>query len=205
MSLVISRNGSIKDYSLPTELPLRRVIKSQTKENDFESALAELSPEEREKEFHRQKMKQANKSYQKSEQHIQSHRHIWLAKEVMTKPVQTLEETTSANEAMDLMKKFNFHHVPVTRDGKLVGMVSDRDLLPYRDSELRNMQLIQVGPKEVIAARELTDLRTISAIMLSENISALPILDKNSELIGIITKSDILRLVMKHGPLEIHV
>ncbi|GAB4014044.1 MAG: hypothetical protein Fur0010_11620 [Bdellovibrio sp.] len=205
MNLVISRNGSIKDYSLPTELPLRRVIKSQNKENDFESALAELSPEEKEKEFYRQKMKQANKSYQKSEQQIQSHRHIWLAKQVMTKPVQTLEETTSAHEAKDLMKKFNFHHVPVTRDGKLVGMVSDRDLLPYRDSELRNMRLVQVGPKEVIAARELTDLRTISAIMLSENISALPVLDKNSELIGIITKSDILRLVMKNGPLEIHV
>lgn len=205
MGLVISRNGSIKDYSLPSELPLRRSFKTHQKDQDFGNELDELSQDSKEKENQKQRMKLAQQSYQKSEQNTQSLRHVWLAKEVMTKPVHTLEENQSAYEAFETMKKFNFHHIPVTRDGALVGMVSDRDLLPYNESQLRTMKLQQVGPRDIIAARDTSDLRSISAIMLSENISALPILDKNSKLIGIITKSDIIRLVMKHGPLEIHV
>jgi len=192
----------VRDFALPSELPLRRVVKSHAKETEFDDV---LDSEDKEHEHQRRRMKQAELSYQKAEQNTQTKRHIWLAREAMSKPVHTLDEKSSAIEALELMKKFLFHHVPVTRDGVLVGMVSDRDLLPYSQNELRNMRLEQIGPKEIIATKENTDLKTISAIMLSQGISAIPILSKNSLLIGIITKSDILRLVIKNGPFEIHV
>jgi len=205
MGLVISKNGMIRDFALPSELPLRRVVKSHAKETEFDDVLDSEDKDSKDREHQRRRMKQAELSYHKTEQNTQTSRHIWLAKEVMTRPVHTLDEKSSAIEALEMMKKFLFHHVPVTREGVLVGMVSDRDLLPYSERELRNMSLDQIGPKEIIAAKDNTDLRTISAIMLSQGISAIPILSKTSLLLGIITKSDILRLVIKNGPFEIHV
>lgn len=203
MGLIISKNGIVRDFALPAELPLRRVVKSHAKETEFDEVLD--GEDSKEKEHQKRRMRQAEQSYQKTEQNTHTSKHIWLAKEAMTRPVHTLDEKSVAIDALDLMNKFHFHHVPVTREGVLVGMVSDRDLLPFSENQLRTMKLEQIGPKEIIAANENTDLKTISAIMLSQGISAIPILSKNSQLLGIITKSDILRLVIKNGPFEIHV
>ena len=49
--------------------------------------------------------------------------------ELMTKKVMTLSPESSAAEAIDLFKKKHIHHIPIARDGKLVGLVSDRDVM----------------------------------------------------------------------------
>ena len=51
--------------------------------------------------------------------------------EVMTTPIITIEIDRSAHEASDLMAERGIRHVAVTEDGKIVGMLSVRDLLRY--------------------------------------------------------------------------
>lgn len=52
-------------------------------------------------------------------------------KEVMSMPVITCEPDTSLLELIAIMEKKNIQHVPVVKDGKLVGMVSSYDLAIY--------------------------------------------------------------------------
>lgn len=49
-------------------------------------------------------------------------------KDWMTTNVVTVEPDTSVRRAFAMMKKHGFHHLPVVRDGKLMGIVTDRDL-----------------------------------------------------------------------------
>ena len=54
-----------------------------------------------------------------------------LVSEVMTSPIITIEIDRSAHEASDLMAERGIRHLGVTEDGRIVGMLSVRDLLRY--------------------------------------------------------------------------
>lgn len=56
------------------------------------------------------------------------------AEAVMTKDPVVLDAAEAPARALDVMKKHNFRHVPVVREGKLVGMLSMRDLLQFQIS-----------------------------------------------------------------------
>jgi CBS domain-containing protein len=57
---------------------------------------------------------------------------------IMTKRVITATEDEPAREIMRLMTESKFRHVPITREGRLVGLVSIGDLVKHRISELEN-------------------------------------------------------------------
>lgn len=50
---------------------------------------------------------------------------------VMSSPLITIEIDRSAHDASDLMAEHGIRHLPVTQDGRIVGMISVRDLLRY--------------------------------------------------------------------------
>lgn len=56
--------------------------------------------------------------------------HVRVA-DVMQAPIITIEIDRSAHEASDLMAERGIRHLAVTEDGKIVGMLSVRDLLRY--------------------------------------------------------------------------
>ncbi|MCW4053477.1 MAG: CBS domain-containing protein [Candidatus Bathyarchaeota archaeon] len=53
---------------------------------------------------------------------------VVIARAVYTNPLVTIEETATVREAADLMKEWNFKHLPVTRDGRIVGMLNYLDI-----------------------------------------------------------------------------
>jgi signal-transduction protein with cAMP-binding, CBS, and nucleotidyltransferase domain len=54
--------------------------------------------------------------------------HVVIARAVYTNPLVTIEETATLKEAADLMNEWNIKHLPVTRDGGLVGMLNYLDI-----------------------------------------------------------------------------
>lgn len=50
-------------------------------------------------------------------------------KEIMSKPVISIEEDATIEELIEKIMKYNFHRIPVVKDGKPIGIVSRRDLL----------------------------------------------------------------------------
>lgn len=137
-----------------------------------------------------------------------------LAKQVMTSPVVGLDLNTSIAEAWKLVHQRRFRHVPVvTTDQRIVGIISDRDLWreaagihthPEAESiSLPNITVQDIMIDRVLTAHPDTEIRTIARVMFEERIGGMPIVTEEGTLVGIMTRSDILRTVMNQVPFEL--
>ena len=135
------------------------------------------------------------------------------AAQLMTTPVVSLYANEAASEVLDILDRDLFRHIPVLSNyNYLVGMVSDRDI--YRClcgtrsdcvhcSKDRKKVLIETIMKDqVLAATVDADARYIARLFVEQRVGALPIVD-DDQLVGIVTRSDILRAVMLHLHLDI--
>jgi acetoin utilization protein AcuB len=131
-----------------------------------------------------------------------------LAQEIMSTPVITLPAEAPLNDAWALMNKKGFRHLPIVSDqGRLVGIISDRDLLRFSQTLDGRAGLPQkighIMKTEVLTATLTTDVIEIARVMLDERISALPIIDGAHHPAGIVTASDILRVLVNRAHLEL--
>jgi CBS domain-containing protein len=127
--------------------------------------------------------------------------------DVMTRSVVTLFEEDDLEHIDEAMERFRFRHVPVVDDGKLVGLLTERDLV-----SLSSSRLDPTGPPRDAAARKnlfvrdvmTTEVRTVlpdtsildaARLMRDAKVSCLPVVQADNRLVGIITTTDMLDLV----------
>lgn len=138
---------------------------------------------------------------------------VLLAEQVMTAPVVTLTPEATVTEALHQFQANTFRHVPVVSSaGRLVGIVSERDILRYLAGLTASYQpqapsssdarVEQVMTPQVLTANVDTDVRYIARLFVEQHIGAIPV-TKDGALQGIITRSDVLGAVMRHYVLEL--
>ena len=102
-----------------------------------------------------------------------------------------------------------FRHLPVVNEtGRLVGIVSDRDILRYSHTaaaETASLSVRGLMTPKTFAATLDTTIYEIAQLMLAEHISALPMLSAGGDLIGIVTTIDILKGLIRRVPIELWV
>lgn len=125
-----------------------------------------------------------------------------FVRERMTVNPVTTAENTPVFEASDLMRKHNISRLPVTRDGQLVGIVTEEDLLKVSPSSATtlsvwelNYVLSKLQVKEAMTKNPLTidpeaTVEEAAVLMRDKNVGALPVVE-NGKLVGIITESNI--------------
>ena len=128
----------------------------------------------------------------------------YFAIEVMSKHLITLKGDTPLPEAMALLEKRKIHHIPVVNNNEeLMGMISDRDLLKLDGDSLFNLiSLKDIMSTLVIVAHEETEVGQIARVLVREKVSAIPIVNKDMKLVGIVSRVDILKLVVDHQFLD---
>ncbi|WP_404414608.1 HPP family protein [Marinospirillum sp.] len=125
------------------------------------------------------------------------------ASHIMRSPVITLEGSATLNEAWQLASKESIHHlVLLDDDGNLEGIVNDRDLLAEaagvgplskeEDLDLTQVEVRQLIKAPLVTAAESTDVRDIARLMLKNKVRAVPILNEQQELLGVVTRSDLM-------------
>ena len=140
---------------------------------------------------------------------LQSGKPTLLAKDVMSSPVVTLSPDIKLLHAQDLIQKRMFRHIPVaTVDGNVVGILSDRDVWRVLANpvvshipssvEVVKSSVHHVMSQTVLVAKPETKIRAIVRVMLEEHIGAMPIVSGTGQLVGMITRSDILRMLVAH-------
>lgn len=101
----------------------------------------------------------------------------------------TLTADKTVGDVLDLMAKFSVSGIPIVEDGKLVGILTNRDL---RFQPNRNLKVAEVMTKEhLVTAPVGTTLEEAESILQKHKIEKLPVVDKNGKLKGLITFKDI--------------
>jgi CBS domain-containing protein len=115
--------------------------------------------------------------------------------DVMTRDVRTMAPGDSVVEAARCMDELNVGVIPVCEGEKLVGMVTDRDIVvrgvAAQQGELKNMKLADVMSGNVRCAHAEDDVDRVLGEMAEAQIRRLPVVDGNERLIGIVSLGDI--------------
>ncbi|MDI1273995.1 CBS domain-containing protein [Polaromonas sp.] len=113
--------------------------------------------------------------------------------DVMTRNVRTLTPGDTVAAAAKAMDELNVGVIPVCEGDKLLGVVTDRDIVVRAVAQGLdgNTPLSKVMSRDVRTARETDDLDTVLADMASSQIRRLPVLDGSERLIGIVSIGDI--------------
>ena len=128
-----------------------------------------------------------------------------LVQDWMSSKVITIDHDASIMKASKLMKLNGIQHLPVLKEKRLVGIVSDRDLKEAQPSDATSLDIYElyylldeIKVKSVMSPNLFTitgeeSVEKASATMLKHNISALLVVNAEGELQGIITKGDVFR------------
>jgi acetoin utilization protein AcuB len=131
-----------------------------------------------------------------------------LVGERMSHPVVFVSPEMSIQDALQLMRKENIRRTPVVQGGKLVGIVSDKDLLNASPSDatslsiwelnylLSKIKVSEVMTGAVITVTEDTPIEEAARIMSDNKIGGLPVV-RNGSVVGIITETDLFHLLLE--------
>jgi acetoin utilization protein AcuB len=131
-----------------------------------------------------------------------------LIKDWMTKDPITITENTSMIKAIHIMSERRFRRLPVVAAGRLVGMVTDRDLKEASPSKattldvhelyylLAELQVKEIMSRNPVSVSQDDTVEHAAQIMLEHTISGLPVVDGSGKVVGIITQSDVFRAFM---------
>lgn len=114
----------------------------------------------------------------------------------MTKDLVTVREVDDVALAEALLRLGGIRHLPVVRDRKLVGILTQRDILRSGTSGkpgARELLVTDVMTKEPTAVRPATGLAHAARIMLERKFGCLPVCDESGLLVGIVTEADFVR------------
>src|ERR1035437_9722104 len=108
----------------------------------------------------------------------------------------TLLENASVTDALNLMKEFKIGGIPVVNvNNQLIGIVTNRDLR-FEQNLKRPIKEVMTS-KDLIIAKEGTDLNKAEQILQHHKIEKLPVVDKHGKLVGLITYRDIIKVKVR--------
>ncbi len=128
-----------------------------------------------------------------------------IVSDIMTKNVVSISLDEKLDLVDEIMSNGEIRHMPVTKGGRVVGVVSQRDLLRSKLSTLIDFpeedrkNLLEVTDVEKVMTKsvEFADpdepVTHAATRMLEERIGCLPVVNQDHELLGLITETDVMR------------
>ena len=131
-----------------------------------------------------------------------------LVSKSMSKNVITIDVDDSMQEAVKLMKQRDIRMLPVLKKGKLVGVVTDRDIKRASASDATTLDVhellylvskIKVGnimTKDPVTVPQNFTVEETAEVLLKHKISGVPVVDQNGQIVGTITQTDLFRVLI---------
>jgi acetoin utilization protein AcuB len=131
-----------------------------------------------------------------------------LVKYWMSPQVFTIDAEASMQDAVNLMKNHNIRMLPVTKKEKLVGILTDRDLKHASASDATTLEihellylLSKIKVKDIMSKNPITvppdlTVEETAEVLLKDKISGAPVLNSSGKIVGIITQSDIFKVLI---------
>ncbi len=126
-------------------------------------------------------------------------------KEIMTTDLVTVSMDDTLETVQEIFDTTAFHHILVVENGKLTGVVSDRDYLrsinpnvgtpveTTRDSSTLQKKVHQIMSRELVILKKDAEIYDAVRLFNNHNISCIPVIDDENRPVGIISWRDILK------------
>ena len=131
-----------------------------------------------------------------------------LVGERMSHPIISIAPDMPVHDALDMFRREHIRRAPVIKGGKLIGIVSDHDLLNASPSPatslsvwemnylLSKITVSEVMTKNVLTIDENTPIEEAARIMADNKVGGLPVM-RDSHVVGIITETDLFKIFLE--------
>ncbi len=131
-----------------------------------------------------------------------------LVGERMSHPVIFTAPDVPIHEALNLMRSEQIRRLPVIKDGKLVGIVTDNDLLNASPSPVTSLSIWELNyliskitvkdvmTKQVLTVTEDTPIENAARVMADHKIGGLPVI-RGDKVVGILTETDLFKIFLE--------
>lgn len=131
-----------------------------------------------------------------------------LVRDIMSSPPVCIDSQSTLPEALEMMNKHSVRRLPVLRDRELVGIITLGDVRGALPSEVTTLNRSELGylvdqvkiervmRHPVITVNPETKLADAARLMIEHRISGLPVVSANGVVLGIVTESDIFRVLI---------
>jgi len=119
-----------------------------------------------------------------------------------------IDENASLSEAINLLKQYRIRRLPVLKKGKLIGIISDRDLKEASPSKATSLDIWElhylmskiivksIMTKNPVTVSPDTTIERAAILMFDNKIGGLPVIDKEGKLAGILTEQDVFKALI---------
>jgi len=114
--------------------------------------------------------------------------------EIMTPDVECIEPNRTLQEAASRMRALDVGPLPVCENKRLVGMITDRDIVVRSVAEghdVRTEKVCEAMTPDIACCREDQDIQEAARIMNNKQIRRLPVLNRDRRLVGIVSLADL--------------
>lgn len=131
--------------------------------------------------------------------------------DIMSRSLKSMPESATLLQVHKEMETSNIHHIVITDDaGKPSGIVSDRDVKKFispfigskhatdKDNATGGIKVSSITASPVITCKVGDTVKNVTEQMLQKTIHAVPITGENGKLVGIVTSTDLLKLLLNH-------
>mgnify|MGYP000397292352 CR=1 FL=1 len=153
--------------------------------------------------------KEASDAYKKSS-NLDTREIIYHVSQIMNKEVLFVREDTTIEETYSILHDQNIRQLPIVdKIGKIKGVITQKNILDLIVGDLDNTNhsmrkiLNTLDLPEVITADPIADIRRVAKVMVDFNLNAMPIVNEDDLLVGIVTRTDILRTVASVPPMQL--
>jgi len=115
-------------------------------------------------------------------------------REIMTEDVKVIQPETSVKDAAAIMKDLDVGVLPVTNGRELAGILTDRDIVIRSTAEGRHPEEVKAGDiisKDVAMCHDNDTVETAAERMRENKIRRLPVVDRDNQLVGIVSLGDV--------------
>lgn len=128
---------------------------------------------------------------------------------IMSDDIESIQEGQNLSEVRKLMCQLSIHHVPIVNGKKLIGLISFTDMMKLNfvisgatehtiDTIIdQQFSIRDVMSEKITTINEKDNIRTASKILSEGKFHSLPVVDEESNLVGIVTSTDLIQYLNK--------
>ena len=127
---------------------------------------------------------------------------VYHVKDIMTKDCIYIDIQSTINDAYISLNKLDIDQIPVVSFGKkIIGMISKKMILDLLMDDIENSKYIlnkkidDIKLLEIITADPISDIRRVAKVMVDFKLDAIAIVEENDILVGIVSKTDIIKAI----------